>query len=229
MYGAQPLTSSFVMADKADAGRLEEPDKTMDDAPMTLEARPLAGRFTRLEPFAPALREAVRAAIAGADPIWAIMATSAEGERFDGWWAAAMDEMAAGRRIAYAVRRRSDGAVVGATSFLNIDVLSRSLEIGSTFLRPDARGGAVNPDMKIAMLAHAFAAGAIRVEIRTDGRNDRSQAAIARLGALKEGVLRRHKRLWNGDIRDTVVFSVIEEDWPQVRVRLEARLSALLP
>ena len=92
---------------------------------MKFEGRPLEGRFARLQPLEEALREPVRAAIAGADPIWAIMATSAEGERFDGWWATAVDDMAAGRRIAYAVRRRSDGAVVGSTSFLNIDAASR--------------------------------------------------------------------------------------------------------
>ena len=191
---------------------------------MKLDARPLEGWFTRLEPLCERLREPVRAAIAPPDPVWAIMATSAEGERFGGWWAAAVDDMAAGRRIAYAVRRRSNGMVVGSTSFLNIDAASRGLEIGSTFLRPDARGGPVNPDMKLAMLAHAFEGGALRVEIRTDGRNDRSQAAIAKLGAVREGVLRRQKRLWNGDIRDTVVFSILEEEWPQVRQRLEARL-----
>ena len=76
--------------------------------------------------------------------------------------------------------------------------------------------------MKLAMLAHAFEGGALRVEIRTDGRNDRSQAAIAKLGAVREGVLRRQKRLWNGDIRDTVVFSILKEEWPQVRQRLDA-------
>ena len=158
--------------------------------------------------------------------MWAILATSAEGERFDGWWAAALAD---GRRIPYAVRRLSDDAVVVTTSFLNIDGDSRSTEIGSTVLRPDARGGSTNPDMKLAMLRHAFEAGAVRVEIRTDARNDRSQAAIAKLGATREGVLRRHKRLWNGEIRDTVVYSIIADEWPEVQARLSARLDRLAP
>lgn len=135
--------------------------------------------------------------------------------------------MAVGRRIAYAVRRLRDQEVVGSTSLLNIDPASLGVEIGSTFLRPDARGGAVNPDMKLAMLREVFSAGAVRAEIRTDARNARSQAAIARLGAVREGVLRKSKRLWTGDIRDTVIFSILDEDWPAVQARLEARLSAL--
>jgi RimJ/RimL family protein N-acetyltransferase len=81
--------------------------------------------------------------------------------------------------------------------------------------------------MKHAMLAHAFEAGAGRVEIRTDGRNDRSQAAIAKLGAVREGLLRRQKRLWNGEVRDTVIYSVIAEEWPEVRARLIDRLEGL--
>jgi N-acetyltransferase len=191
-----------------------------------LASTPLEGRFVRLEPLDEILREPVRAALARPDPIWSIMAASAEGERFDGWWRTALATSAAGDRVAYAVRRLADGTVVGSTSFLHIDAASAGLEIGSTFLQPDARGGPANPEMKRLMLAHAFAAGAIRVEIRTDARNGRSQAAIAKLGALREGVLRRQKRLWNGEVRDTVVFSVLDEDWPAVRERLDARLAA---
>ena len=181
----------------------------------------------RLEPFAAALREPLRAAIAGPDPIWDIMASSAQGERFDAWWSVALAEAAEGRRAPYLVRRLSDGRAVGTTSFLHIDPDSRSVEIGSTFLHAEARGGGVNPDMKLAMLAHAFEAGAVRVEIRTDGRNLRSQAAIAKLGAVREGLLRKQKRLWNGELRDTVVFSIIDDDWPAARERLQARLAAL--
>ena len=154
------------------------------------------------------------------------MATSAQGERFDAWWNAAQAEIASGGRVAYAVRSLANARVVGTTSFLHIDPDARSLEIGSTFLHAEARGGPVNPDMKLAMLMRAFAAGAMRVEIRTDGRNLRSQAAIAKLGAVREGVLRKQKRLWNGEVRDTVVFSILDEDWPVVRAGLEQRLAA---
>jgi N-acetyltransferase len=195
------------------------------DTCVKLTSTPLVGRFVRLEPLGPLLREPVRAAISVPDPIWPIMGSSSEGVRFDGWWDRAVADMADDRRVAYAVRRLADEAVVGSTSFLHIDAESGSVEIGSTFLQPDARGGPVNPQMKWLMLNHAFDAGAARVEIRTDARNLRSQAAIAKLGAVREGVLRRQKRLWTGELRDTVVFSVIADDWPSVRERLDTRLA----
>ena len=191
---------------------------------MKLDATPLAGRFVRLEPLTEDLREPLRHAIAGEDPAWDIMASSARGERFDGWWRTALGEIEAGGRVAYAVRL-SDGGLVGTTSFLHIDPVNRGVEIGSTFLNAEARSGPVNPDMKLAMLAYAFCQGALRVELRTDGRNLRSQAAIAKLGAVREGVLRKQKTLWNGEVRGTVVFSFIDDDWPEVRERLTARLA----
>ena len=193
---------------------------------MKLSATPIIGRFVGLEPLTEALREPLRAVISGEDPVWDIMSSSARGERFEGWWATATADAKAGTRIAYAVRRLADERIVGTTSFLHIDSANCGVEIGSTFLQAEARSGAANPDMKLAMLAHAFEAGAIRVEIRTDERNLRSQAAIAKLGAVREGVLRKQKFLWNGEMRATVVFSVIDDDWAQVRCGLETRLDA---
>ena len=193
---------------------------------MKLSPTPLTGRFTRLEPFRDALREPLREAISGEDPVWDIMASCARGKHFQGWWKAARADMRAGTRIAFAVRRTADGRIVGTTSFLHIDPANRSVEIGSTFLHAEGRSGFANLDMKLAMLAHAFDAGAVRVQIRTDERNLRSQAAIAKLGAVREGVLRKHKVLWNGELRATVVFSIIDDEWPQVREGLQARLAA---
>ena len=138
-----------------------------------------------------------------------------------------LDAVQAGSRVAYAVRRLADDQVVGTTSFLHIDPANKGVEIGSTFLNAKARSGATNLDMKMVMLAHAFSAGAIRVEIRTDGRNLRSQAAIAKLGAVREGMLRKQKILWNGEARETVVYAIIDDDWAQVRASLETRLAAL--
>ena len=119
-----------------------------------------------------------------------------------------------------------DGRIVGTTSYLNIRREHRGCEIGSTFYEPQARGGPVNPECKRLMLANAFDQGALRVDIVTDARNLRSQAAIAKLGAVREAVLRRHKITWTGHIRDTVVFAVTDLDWPQVRDRLDRRLAA---
>jgi RimJ/RimL family protein N-acetyltransferase len=190
------------------------------------EPQALEGRFVRLEPYAAALRDDVRAALDCDPDAWNVFAASGQGEQFDGWWRRALEETAAGTRVAFAVRRLSDGVIVGTTSYLNIRPEHRGVEIGSTFYVPGARGGPINPECKLLMLSHAFDAGAIRVELITDARNLRSQAAIAKLGAVREGTLRKHKITWTGHQRDTVVFSVTDEDWPSVRAALEARLGA---
>jgi RimJ/RimL family protein N-acetyltransferase len=98
------------------------------------------------------------------------------------------------------------------------------VEIGATFLRPDVRASVVNPETKLLMLGHAFDAGAVRVQFKVDLRNKRSQAAVAKLGAVREGVLRRDMRTWTGHVRDTVVFSIIDSEWQDVKRRLEQRL-----
>jgi RimJ/RimL family protein N-acetyltransferase len=193
---------------------------------MRLEVRPLENRWVRLEPFVPALADEMRAALDCDSDAWDIMVGAAYGPHFDGWWASALKAMAAGTRIAYAVRRQADGAVVGTSSLYEINLPYRRCEIGSTFYRPEARGGAVNPACKRLLLGHAFDAGAVRVEIITDAINPRSQAAILKLGAKAEGVLRKHKITWTGRPRDTAMFAVLDDDWPEVRDRLDARLAA---
>ncbi|WP_372706514.1 GNAT family N-acetyltransferase [Brevundimonas sp.] len=156
---------------------------------------------------------------------WDIMVGAAYGPHFDGWWRGALNAMEQGTRIAWAVRRTSDGAVVGTTSLQEIKPDHRRCEIGSTLYRPEARGGAVNPSCKRLLLGQAFDAGAVRVELITDAINPASQAAIRKLGARDEGVLRKHKITWKGRIRDTAQFAILDEDWPEVRDRLDARLA----
>lgn len=192
---------------------------------MILGAEPLENRFVRLEPFEAGLEAEVRAAVDCDPDAWDIMVRAAYGEHFEGWWRSALAAMAGGSRIAWAVRRLSDGAVVGTTSLYEIKPAYRRCEIGSTFYRPEARGGSVNPACKRLLLAHAFDAGAVRVEIITDAVNPGSQAAIRKLGARDEGVLRKHKITWRGRIRDTAQFAILDEDWPEVRARLDARLA----
>ena len=192
---------------------------------MQLAPKILEGRFVRLEPYAPALREDVRRALDCDAESWNLFSACGQGEHFAGWWDSALDGQAKGSQVAHAVRRLSDGEIVGTTSFLNIRREHRGAEIGATFYRPDARASAVNPECKRLLLGHAFDDGALRIDIVTDARNLRSQAAIAKLGALREGTLRRHKVTWTGHIRDTVVFSVTDLDWPAVRERLDERLA----
>lgn len=167
----------------------------------------------------------VRAALDCDPDAWAGMVSAAYGEHFDGWWAAALKAMAAGSRIAFAVRRVSDGGVVGTTSLYEIKPEHRRCELGSTFYRADARGGPVNPACKRLLLGHAFDAGALRVEIITDALNAASAAAIRKLGARDEGVLKKHKITWTGRVRDTAQFAVLDDDWPEVRRRLDERLA----
>ncbi|HYD26118.1 GNAT family protein [Brevundimonas sp.] len=192
---------------------------------MRLEPVVLENRWVRLEPFAPELKEEARTAISVDEPAWSIMVTTAYGENFDPWWDGFVERMAAGRDTPYAVRRQSDGRLVGVSSLHDLFPLHRRVELGSTFYHPDARGGAVNPASKRLLLQHAFDSGIVRVEIITDGINARSQAAIARLGAVREGVLRRHKITHTGRVRDTVMFAITDHDWPDVRARLDARLA----
>ena len=134
--------------------------------------------------------------------------------------------MQAGSRIPYAVHDAASGRIIGTTSLYEIKPDYRRCEIGSTFYRPEARGGAINPACKRLLLSHAFDAGAVRVEIITDAVNAQSQAAILKLGAKAEGILRKHKITWTGRARDTAMFAVIEDDWPEVREALDRRLAA---
>jgi len=120
------------------------------------------------------------------------------------------------------------GRVVGTSSYLDVSTEDARLEVGSTAYTPQVWGTAVNPDVKLQLLTHAFEAlGAGRVQLKTDVRNVRSQRAIAHLGAQYEGTLRRYQRRADGTVRDTVLFSVLAEDWPGVRAGLRDRLEAM--
>jgi RimJ/RimL family protein N-acetyltransferase len=196
----------------------------------TLAPIPLEGRFVRLEPYNIGVKAELQACLDCDQDAWALFSKAGFSVHFETWWSGALEAEAAGKAIDYAIRRLSDGRIVGTSSFLNLRPKDRGVEIGATFLHPDVRAGVVNPEAKRLMLAHAFEGGlfgapAHRVELVTDARNRRSQAAIAKLGAVREGVLRKHKLTWTGHVRDTVVFSITAEDWPLVRDGLDARLS----
>jgi len=130
-------------------------------------------------------------------------------------------------RLVRDVGDRHAGTVVGWTSFLEISPNDARLEIGNTSYDPAVWGTVVNPETKLLLLGHAFdTLGMGRVQLKTDIRNHRSQQAIHRLGATYEGVLRRYQRRADGSVRDTVLFSVVAEDWPRVRDGLADRVSA---
>ena len=130
-----------------------------------------------------------------------------------------------GGRTAYAIRLVDDGALVGTSSLIEAHLGNESIHLGSTLYGSRWWGGQVNPEAKLLLLSHCFEdCGFGRVKIQTDVLNTRSTAAIARLGAVREGVLRRDNKREDGTFRDTVVFSVLADEWPAVRAGLEARL-----
>lgn len=192
---------------------------------MNLEFIELEGAHVRLEPITPGHKEALRGAVDCDPESWEIMSVNGCGEGFEDWWGALQGETARGERMGYATIRREDDRVVGTTSYLNVRRLHRGLEVGATWLHPDVRSGPINPESKRLLLGHAFDAGAVRVEFVVDTRNSRSQAAVLKLGAQKEGVLRNHKITWTGYVRDSAIFSITDADWPAVQDRLDYRLS----
>src|SRR5450631_157518 len=148
-------------------------------------------------------------------------------------YARLLDDGYAAGRLPWIVRLAADtaglaaGAVVGTSSYLDISASDARLEIGFTAYTPAVWAGVVNPEAKLLLLGYAFdVLGAGRVQLKTDVRNARSQQAIARLGAQFEGVLRRYQRRSDDTMRDTVMFSILAEEWPGVRDALIARLDA---
>jgi RimJ/RimL family protein N-acetyltransferase len=192
------------------------PRPAFDPRPVTLD-----GRHVRLLPLrmehAQALLEA-----ADEDDIWRWMVPRPQGlegyERYIRW---ALDQQILGAQLPFAVIRRSDGVLVGTTRYAHIDPPNRTLEIGYTLYGRGARRTPVNTECKLLLLRHAFETlGANRVWLQTDKRNERSQNAIARLGALREGELRNERVLADGHLRTSVIFAITKEDWPSVRERL---------
>jgi len=135
-------------------------------------------------------------------------------------------EQAAGRMLPFTVRR-TGGAAVGMTTYMNIEADVPRLEIGSTWTAASAQRSAVNTESKLLLLGYAFETlGCLAVEFRTHWHNRQSRAAIERLGAKLDGVLRQHRRMPDGSLRDTVVYSITDREWPAVRSGLRARLAA---
>jgi RimJ/RimL family protein N-acetyltransferase len=140
----------------------------------------------------------------------------------------ALNEQQRGESVVFTTVERATGRTIGSTRFMNIDRGNRRVEIGSTWIAPAWQRTAVNTEAKYLMLRHAFEVwGCMRVELKTDALNQRSRDAITRLGAKEEGTLRRHLLTWSGRVRDTVYFSILDSEWPEVKVKLEGRLSSV--
>jgi RimJ/RimL family protein N-acetyltransferase len=172
-------------------------------------AAPMTGDGCRAELFDERHRDALRTACAEDSEIWQIYATNFGPDGFD----AAIDGYISDARSRTFVL--FDGnELAGMSSYLGIDEGREVLEIGGTFYRPKFRGTGFNRRTKDMMLAQAFASGIRRVEFRVDRRNARSQAAMKKLGAVREAVLRADRITWTGHVRDTVLFAILKEEWP---------------
>jgi N-acetyltransferase len=141
------------------------------------------------------------------------------------WMNELLDLQAAGTDLPFTVIHKDSGTIIGATCFLEMRPLHRSLEIGGTWYTPEYQGTAVNPECKLLLLKYAFEKlNCLRVQFKVDQRNEHSIHAVERLGAVREGVLRNHMVLPDGTIRDSVYFSILDREWPDVKIRLEDRL-----
>jgi RimJ/RimL family protein N-acetyltransferase len=140
----------------------------------------------------------------------------------------ALEGRDSGREMPFATVEVASGRVIGGTRYLNIEPAHRRLEIGYTWLAPAWQRTAANTEQKLLMLGHAFNdLGALRVEFKTDSLNEKSRTALLGIGATEEGTMRNHMITQGGRRRHSVYFSVVEEDWPQVRQHLEARIARI--
>lgn len=143
------------------------------------------------------------------------------------WITGALDDQLTGQRVPLAIIDTAAGAAVGSTSLFDFRAAERALEIGYTWLTPTAHRTPINTATKLLLLTHCFETlGCERVQLKTDLRNTVSQRAIERLGATREGVHRRHMKLPDGFVRDTVFYSILPEEWPEIKNRLSNRLGA---
>ena len=188
----------------------------------------LTGNHIRLEPMRPehasALLEAGRAG-----EVWEWMPTRpVNPETMEGWLKKAMQLESQGREYPFVVILVQSGRLVGSTRYLDVQEDDRTVEIGWTWYAPETWGTIVNPEAKYLLMRHAFDDwGAIRVALKTDIRNVHSQAAIKKLGAKYEGLMRNQRIRPDGSYRDTALFSITDREWPAVKSRLEQRIELL--
>jgi RimJ/RimL family protein N-acetyltransferase len=185
----------------------------------------LRGSHVRLEPLSMDHVEAL--ARVGLDPqLWRWIPTAVSTiDDMRAYVAIALDERSKGMSMPFAIVDQTDDRAIGSTRYANIDRANRRLEIGWTWYAPVYQRTAANTEAKLLLLTHAFETlGAIRVEFKTDALNERSRAALTRIGAVEEGTFRNHMITQSGRVRDSVYFSIIHKEWPSIKMRLEGML-----
>jgi RimJ/RimL family protein N-acetyltransferase len=222
-----PKRCHRILGELLEAGTPPENPMANDEKHIDLEPITLEGKSVRLIPIR---REHWQ-------PLWEVAKDSTEyifswipypmrsAEDFQLWADKALAEQARHESIVLVTVERSSGRVIGSTRFMNIDPANRRVEIGSTWIATAWQRTAINTEAKYLMLLHAFEQwGCIRVELKTDALNQKSRNAILRIGAKEEGTLRKHLVTHTGRIRDSVYFSILDTEWPEVKASLEARL-----
>jgi N-acetyltransferase len=190
-----------------------------------MEVKPvvLTGNHVRLEPMTEAHVPAL-AEIGVGQPFWGFMLYGNINtvDEMHNWVQDILARAAKGTDLPFVAIHLESGRVAGATRYLNIMPQDRGLEIGGTWYGPEFQRTIVNTECKYLLLSHAFETlGCIRVQLKTDQRNERSQRAIERIGAVKEGVLRNHMILPDGRYRHSVFYSILDTEWPEVKKRLQ--------
>ena len=188
-------------------------------APVTLE-----GRHVRLEPLAKA-HLAGLAEVGLDEELWRWIPTSVRTrEEMAEYIDTALGEQERGVSLPFAIVEKATGRAIGSTRYGNIERMHHRVEIGWTWVAREWQRTAMNTEAKYLLLRHAFETlGCMRVELKTDSLNEKSRAAILRIGAKEEGTLRKHVVTWTGRIRDSVYFSILDTEWPEVKARLEER------
>lgn len=200
---------------------------TTATVPMTVEPVTLEGRSVRLEPLTLDHAAALYAAAQDRDTfLYFPIDPSGSLDAMRAWTATALAARDAGDAQPFAIISLPSGKAVGSTRYFDISGPSRHLEIGHTWIAAEVRRTRLNTEAKYLLLRHAFEQlGAIRVQLKTDRRNERSQRAIERIGGVCEGILRKHMILESGYIRDTVMYSITDDEWSAVKAALEAKLA----
>ncbi len=181
----------------------------------------LTGKLVRLEPIALTHEQGLIEAVQDGS-LWQLWFTSVPNpEQVGEFIRTALDLQQVDSALAFSIVEISTGRMLGSTRYCNIDVKSKRLEIGYTWYRQSVQRSGVNTECKLLLLQHAFEhLQCIAVEFRTNWHNHKSRAAIARLGAKQDGVLRQHLRMPDGQYRDTVVFSILNSEWPAVKAQM---------
>nr|WP_217344495.1 GNAT family protein [Noviherbaspirillum sp. L7-7A]MBV0878648.1 GNAT family N-acetyltransferase [Noviherbaspirillum sp. L7-7A] len=189
-----------------------------------IEPVTLSGRHVRLEPLAMIHHDALVEAASDGE-LWKLWYTSVPAPHAMRAWIETALTMRDQHALPFVIRDAGDGSIVGSTRYFNVDPHNRRLEIGHTWHATRVQRTGINTEAKLLLLGHAFEAlQCIAVEFRTHWMNHPSREAIARLGAKQDGVLRQHQRMADGSLRDTVVFSIIDAEWPAVKRHLQYKL-----